>query len=282
MRLQGKLSGGGRAELFLTHRVSEGLWQALARPGKRLLPGASVHFEDDLTGEVVASMDERGQRLIQFSRNGTVEGVEQFLEEQGMTPLPPYIAADAERETAIRERYQTVYARHEGSAAAPTAGLHFTDTLLERLRAQGIQIARVTLHVGVGTFRPIITEDIDEHVMHSERVSISDEAARQIHAATGRIIAVGTTSLRALESAAIGPRRIRSGEFETSLYVRPGYNFQIADSLVTNFHMPRSTLLVLVSAFMGREAMLAAYAHALASDYRFLSFGDAMAILSGK
>lgn len=265
-----------RIEAFLTHRVADGLWRALVRPGRKLLPGALVEFGDGLRAEVVERTDDRGGRLLQFQAAPSVF-VEDAIAGQAQAPLPPYIETLLPRER--RERYQTVYAEAGGSAAAPTAGLHFTPDLLARIEAQGVAIARITLHVGLGTFRPIETEDVLNHQMHAERVTVSAQAAETVNRARGRIIAVGTTSARTLESAALGPRRVETLDGETSLYVTPGYRFQIVDGLVTNFHMPRSTLLLLVSALAGTEAIRRAYREALDTGYRFLSFGDAMLII---
>lgn len=278
LRLFGARRGhsGERVETFLTHRVSDGLWQALVRPGKKLLPGVIVDFGDGLTADVLERTDDRGGRLLRFAQEGPAASVDAVLDARGSAPLPPYITRALP--ASERERYQTVYAREGGSAAAPTAGLHFTPDLLARLAAHGVEIARLTLHVGLGTFRPIETDDIAAHVMHAERIEVSDEAARIVNGARGRVVAVGTTSLRTLESAAVGEGKVAPLRGETSLYVTPGYRFQIADALITNFHMPRSTLLVLVSAFAGTEAIRRAYQVAMEMDYRFLSFGDAMFI----
>ncbi len=267
---------GERIEAFLTHRVGDGLWQALVRPGKKLLPGVQVDFGGGLTAEVVDKTDDRGGRLLRFFALPGVF-VEDAIAAHSEAPLPPYIQTALPPEQ--RERYQTVYADTGGSAAAPTAGLHFTPSLLAAIEAMGVRIARVTLHVGLGTFRPIETDDVSAHVMHAEQVSISEEAAEMINGAKGRIFAVGTTSARTLESAAIGPRRVGAMTGETSLYVTPGYPLQVVDALITNFHMPRSTLLLLVSAFAGTESIRRAYAEALREGYRFLSFGDAMLIV---
>lgn len=267
--------GGERVEAFLTHRVADGLWQALVRPGKKLLPGVLIEFADGLTARVVERTDDRGGRLLQFHSPSGVF-IEDAIAAHALVPLPPYIGTPLPPEQ--RERYQTVYADQGGSAAAPTAGLHFTPELLARIEAQGVPIARVTLHVGLGTFRPIETDDVAAHQMHVERVTVSPEAAEIVNRASGRILAVGTTSARTLESAAVGPRRIQPLDGETSLYVTPGYRFQVVNALVTNFHMPRSTLLLLVSALAGTEAIRRAYREALETDYRFLSFGDAMLI----
>ena len=264
-----------RVEAFLTHRVADGLWQALVRPGRKLLPGVIVEFGSGLSGEVLEKTDDRGGRLLRFVTAGEAS-VEDALAAQSLAPLPPYIGTPLPSDQ--RERYQTVYADQGGSAAAPTAGLHFTPALLAQIEAKGIQIVRVTLHVGLGTFRPIESEDVTAHLMHAERVSVSAEAAEAVNAARGRVIAVGTTSARTLESTAVGTRRIQAMDGETSLYVTPGYRFQIVDALVTNFHVPRSTLLLLVSALAGTELIRRAYQEALAGGYRFLSFGDAMFI----
>ena len=267
-------------ETFLIHRVADGLWQALVRPGRKLLPGVTVEFGEGLTATVLDKTDDRGGRLLQFEVNSEAASgkfIEDAIAARSQAPLPPYIGTTLAPEQ--RERYQTVYADTGGSAAAPTAGLHFTPALLARMEAQGVQIARVTLHVGLGTFRPIETDDVTHHTMHAERVTVSEEAADMINGAKGRVFAVGTTSARTLESAATGPGRVRAMDGETSLYVTPGYNFQIVDALVTNFHMPRSTLLLLVSALAGADPIRRAYAEALAGDYRFLSFGDAMLII---
>lgn len=263
-----------KLEVFLTTRIAPGLWHALVRPGRKLLPGTAVEFGDTLTASVLERIDDRGGRLLQFE---TAHGdVEAAIEQVGLAPLPPYITTPLPTEN--RERYQTVYARHAGSSAAPTAGLHFTPAVLERIAERGVDIVKVTLHVGLGTFRPIQTENIEEHSMHSESVQISDEAAEKINTARGRVVAVGTTALRTLEASAIGHGKVRAMHGETSLYITPGYDFQVVQALVTNFHMPRSTLLVLVSAFAGYDLIKSAYQHALDQQYRFLSFGDAMFI----
>lgn len=267
---------GERVEVFLTHRVAEGLWHGLVRPGKKLLPGVTVEFGDGLHAEVRDRTDDRGGRLLQFSSESG-QGVEEAIAARGSAPLPPYIRQPLD--DANRERYQTVYADQDGSAAAPTAGLHFTPELMARIQERDVQIARVTLHVGLGTFRPIQTEDVAAHAMHPERMTVSEDAARIVNGAKGRIFAVGTTSARVLESAAVGDRRIAPADGETSLYITPGFRFQVVEALVTNFHMPRSTLLLLVSALAGRDAIRRAYAEALREDYRFLSFGDAMLIV---
>lgn len=264
-----------RVETFLTHRIADGLWAALVKPGRKLLPGVIVDYGDGLTGEVLERTDDRGGRLIRF-RSTSARRIDDILTERGSVPLPPYITTPLPNEE--RNRYQTVYALTDGSAAAPTAGLHFTSELLAKIRAKGVQIAWVTLHVGLGTFRPISTDDISAHVMHAERISVPAETAQAVNDAAGRVVAVGTTSVRALESAAVGPGEIAPMSGDTNLYITPGYRFQIVDALITNFHMPRTTLLVMVSAFAGRDLIRRAYAEAIAAKYRFLSFGDAMFI----
>ena len=265
-----------RLEAFLTERVADGLWQALVRPGKKWLPGAVVEFAGGLSAETLERTDDRGGRLLRFTGPDGVY-IEDTIAANAQAPLPPYIQTLLPADN--RDRYQTVYADQGGSAAAPTAGLHFTPELLKAIEARGVRIAHVTLHVGMGTFRPIKTDDISAHEMHAERYTVSEEAAETVNSATGRIFAVGTTSSRTLESAAVGPRRIAVRAGETSLYVTPGYKFQVVDALVTNFHMPRSTLLLLVSALAGTEFIRRAYQAALDEDYRFLSFGDAMLIV---
>jgi S-adenosylmethionine:tRNA ribosyltransferase-isomerase len=276
LRLFGRLSSGAQAEFLLTDRVSEGLWHGLAKPGKRLREGCRTDAGAGLAIEIAGVIDERGGRLLRIELDGDAAGTDEALDKFGRTPLPPYIhAADPNR---FRERYQTIYAVNPGSAAAPTAGLHFTRDVFERLRRRGVETAKVTLHVGVGTFRPIESSDVRRHVMHEEQGEIPTETAEKIRLAKGRVVAVGTTSVRALESAAIGDRLVQPGGFRTSLFVTPGYRFRVVDALITNFHMPRSTLLVLVCAFAGRKAIEGAYREALAKEYRFLSFGDCMLI----
>jgi S-adenosylmethionine:tRNA ribosyltransferase-isomerase len=275
-----EVSGGPRSEDERTaafpHSGAESrLWEALVKPGKKMLPGVSV-FAGPLRVTVIDRTDDRGGRLLRVDADAGVD-VDAELASRSFAPLPPYIGPQLDGDA--RERYQTVYAAEGGSAAAPTAGLHFTPALLDRIAAKGVVIARLTLHVGMGTFRPIETDVISAHRMHAERFSLPVEAANLINHAKGRIIAVGTTSARTLEAAAAGSRKVVAQSGETSLYVTPGYRFCVVDALITNFHMPRSTLLLLVSAFAGRERILAAYAEALERNYRFLSFGDAMLII---
>lgn len=264
---------GGRMEILLVERTGDREWQALARPGKRARPGTVIAFEDGLTCEVLERRDD-GRVRLRFS-----EPVEGHLDRLGHIPLPPYI--HREDDDADRERYQTVYARRPGAIAAPTAGLHFTEALLREIEAAGIATATVTLHVGIGTFKPVTAERVEEHRMESERWEIGEETAAAIRKAReqgGRIVAVGTTVVRTLESAALKSEdgEIRAGSGATELFITPGFRFRAVDVLLTNFHLPRSTLLMLVSAFAGRERVLAAYAEAVREGYRFYSYGDAM------
>ncbi len=234
--------------------------------------GATIDFGDGALRAKVVDRTEDGGRVLDF---GDKPGAADAVQRIGEVPLPPYIWETLKE----ADRYQTIYAESAGSAAAPTAGLHFTPRLLDKLRRQGIETTSIVLHIGIATFRPVRTEIIADHVMHKETISISADAARAIRSTRGRIIAVGTTTARALESAAIGKRRVAAVDGETSLYITPGYEFKIIDGLITNFHMPRSTLLILVSAFAGRETVMSAYEEAKSRKYRFLSFGDAMLIM---
>ena len=274
-RLYGKKTDtGASVELLLLKRREHDVWETLVKPGRKAKPGCRLSLGDGLlTGEIVDVVDE-GNRLIRF----TYEGIfEEILDQLGEMPLPPYITHKLED----KNRYQTVYAKWEGSAAAPTAGLHFTSRMLEEIRRMGVEIAHVTLHVGLGTFRPVKVENVDEHHMHSEYYQIEEEQAQLINKtrkAGGRIIAVGTTSCRTLESAADSQGVIRAGGGWTDIFIYPGYDFRVIDGLITNFHLPESTLLMLVSAFAGREHVLAAYEEAVQEQYRFFSFGDAMYI----
>lgn len=270
-RLHGRKPTGGRVEVFLLHPLADGHWSALVRPGRRLPDGSRVQVGDHLEVMIEGRL-EGGLRLVRLN---SAEPPEQVLPRIGQTPLPPYI----HRQLTDPERYQTVYAHAPGSAAAPTAGLHFTPALLQRLEAQGVQIVSITLHVSLDTFRPLQSEQIEAHTMHGERYTITPEAAAAINATRGRIVAVGTTCVRTLESAAVAHRQVQSGTAETRLYITPGYEFKVVEAIITNFHMPRTTMLVLVSAFAGREFVLHAYQEAIRHRYRFLSFGDAMLIL---
>lgn len=264
---------GARVEVLLLRRVEGDAWETLVKPGKKALSGTTIRFSDELSCEVTGHTD-FGGRLVTFHYQGIFE---EILDRLGETPLPPYIHEKLED----RERYQTVYSRESGSAAAPTAGLHFTPELLKNIEKAGVNLGFLTLHVGLGTFRPVKTEHIEEHVMHSEFFSIGEETAKLIRktkAAGKRVIAVGTTSIRTLESAAVGKNEIYGKSGETSIFIYPGYEFKIVDAVVTNFHLPKSTLIMLISAFAGREFTLEAYREAVKEKYRFFSFGDAMFI----
>ncbi len=276
-RLYGHREGtGALIEILLLKRRGNNIWETLVRPGKKARPGTRIVFGDGLmTGEVVDVVEE-GNRLIRFSYEGVFE---EILDRLGQMPLPPYIT----HELKDKNRYQTVYAKYDGSAAAPTAGLHFTPELLEQVRQMGVRIAEVTLHVGLGTFRPVKVEDVTQHHMHSEFYQVDEAAARAIRetkAAHGRVICVGTTSCRTVESvAARFDGEVRPCSGWTEIFIYPGYQFRVLDGLITNFHLPESTLLMLVSALAGRERILAAYAEAVRERYRFFSFGDAMLII---
>ena len=265
---------GARVEVLLLRRIEGDTWETLVKPGKKALHGMTIRFSDELSCEVTGHTD-FGGRLVTFHYQGIFE---EILDRLGETPLPPYIHEKLEN----RGRYQTVYNRESGSAAAPTAGLHFTPEQMEKLRNAGVNLAFLTLHVGLGTFRPVKAERIEEHVMHSEYYSIGEDTAkliRETKAAGKRVIAVGTTSIRTLESAAVGKNEIYGKSGETSIFIYPGYNFKIVDAVVTNFHLPKSTLIMLISAFAGREFTLEAYREAVKEKYRFFSFGDAMFIM---
>jgi len=264
---------GARIEVFLLRRVEGDIWETLVKPGKKALRGTTISFGDELSCEVIGHTD-FGGRLVEFHYRGIFE---EILDRLGETPLPPYIHEKLED----RERYQTVYSREPGSAAAPTAGLHFTPEQMESLKQSGVNLGFLTLHVGLGTFRPVKEERIENHVMHSEYYSIGEETAkliRETKAAGHRVIAVGTTSIRTLESAAVGKNEIYGKSGETNIFIYPGYEFKIVDAVVTNFHLPKSTLIMLISAFAGREFTLEAYREAVKERYRFFSFGDAMMI----
>lgn len=265
-------------EILLLKRRENDVWETLVKPGKKAKPGTKILFGDGLlVGEVIDVVEE-GNRLIQFSYEGIFE---EILDELGQMPLPPYIT----HQLKDKNRYQTVYAKCDGSAAAPTAGLHFTPELLEQIREKGIQIAEVTLHVGLGTFRPVKVENVLDHHMHSEFYMIDEKAAELINGTKkqgGRVICVGTTSCRTIESAAKEDGTIKASSGWTDIFIYPGYRFKILDALITNFHLPESTLLMLVSALAGREHILAAYEEAVKERYRFFSFGDAMFIADKK
>lgn len=275
-RLIGERVGtGAKIEVLLLKRKENDVWETLVKPGRKMKVGAQVSFGNGLlTGEVIDVVEE-GNRLIQFHYEGIFEEV---LDQLGQMPLPPYIT----HQLQDRNRYNTVYATHEGSAAAPTAGLHFTPELLEEIQKKGVEIARVTLHVGLGTFRPVKVEEVTEHHMHSEFYQIEEEAAEKINRAKdngGRVICVGTTSCRTIESAADENGHLKACSGWTEIFIYPGYRFKALDCLITNFHLPESTLIMLVSALAGREHVLAAYEEAVKERYRFFSFGDAMMIL---
>ncbi len=265
---------GAGIEILLLKRKADNVWETLVKPGKKARPGARIVFGDGiLKGEVLEVVDE-GNRLIRFEYEGIFE---EILDRLGQMPLPPYII----HQLKDKNRYQTVYAEHDGSAAAPTAGLHFTPELLEEIQAKGVRLAHVTLHVGLGTFRPVKVEDVSQHHMHSEYYVVEEEQARLINdtrAAGGRVICVGTTSCRTLESAADEDGILRAGSGWTDIFIYPGYRFKIMDALITNFHLPESTLLMLVSAFADKEKIMKAYEEAVRQRYRFFSFGDAMFI----
>lgn len=266
---------GAKAEVLLLKNLGEDRWEALVKPGKKLKTGAVIIFSEELSA-VIEDQADMGGRTLRFIYQGIFQ---EILDRLGSMPLPPYIKETLDD----RERYQTVYARHEGSAVAPTAGLHFTQELLEQIAAAGVNIAYITLHVGLGTFRPMSVETVEEHVMHAEYYELSQETAEMLNSARargGRIIAVGTTSCRTLETAgrqaAGGPLKASSGW--TDIFIYPGYEFTVVNALITNFHLPKSTLVMLVSALAGREHILAAYEEAIKQQYRFFSFGDAMFI----
>ena len=276
---------GGRVELFLLAEREPHVWEALARPARRLARGQEVSFGGGrLRAEIIDAGDE-GQRLVRFDCAGDFDAL---LEELGQVPLPPYLnreggAPDTAQRAADRERYQTIYAERRGAIAAPTAGLHFTPRVLEALRARGVSVTEITLHVGYGTFAPVRVSDLNDHTVAADRYEITTEAAATLNEARARgqrIVAVGTTTVRALESATDAlTGRLMPGAARASLTITPGYKFKIVDALITNFHLPRSSLLVLIASFAGRELTLAAYRHAVAARYRFYSYGDCMLII---
>ena len=269
-----KEESGAKIEVLLLKRMENDVWETLVKPGKKMKPGAKMSFgEGLLTGEVLDVIED-GNRLIQFHYEGIFE---EILDQLGQMPLPPYI----KHQLKERERYNTVYAIHEGSAAAPTAGLHFTEELLQRIREKGVEIAPLTLHVGLGTFRPVKMDEVSEHHMHSEFYRIEEETAEKINRAKAsgkRVICVGTTSCRTVEAAASQDGRLKACSGWTDIFIYPGYRFKVLDALITNFHLPESTLVMLVSALAGRENILRAYEEAVREKYRFFSFGDAMFI----
>lgn len=272
-RLYGERPTGGTVEVLLLKQLGPKRWETLVRPGKKLKPGAEVSFGDGRLKCRVMETTDVGGRIVEFECEGSFEAA---LDALGEMPLPPYI----HEKLQDRDRYQTVYAKQDGSAAAPTAGLHFTPGLMDRIREKGVDIVPVLLHVGLGTFRPVKVENIEDHEMHSEYFEVTQEAADRVNAARargGRIVAVGTTSVRTLESAAEDGRLIAK-RGDTNIFIKPGYRFQLVDALITNFHLPGSTLIMLVSALWDRERILEAYKTAVKDEYRFFSFGDAMLI----
>jgi len=272
-RLYGERPTGGAVEVLLLKQLGPKRWETLVRPGKKLKPGAEVRFGDGRLKCRVLETTDVGGRIVEFECEGSFEAA---LDALGEMPLPPYI----HEKLQDRDRYQTVYAKQDGSAAAPTAGLHFTPELMDRIREKGVDIVPVLLHVGLGTFRPVKVENIEEHEMHSEYFEVTRQAADRVNAARergGRIVAVGTTSVRTLESAAEDGRLVAK-RGDTSIFIKPGYRFQLVDALITNFHLPGSTLIMLVSALWDRERILEAYRIAVEQEYRFFSFGDAMLI----
>lgn len=272
-RLIGKKSTGARVEIFLLRQINSTTWETLVKPGKKISEGAEIFFSDELSCKILSRTD-FGGRIVKFIFKGIFE---EILDKLGETPLPPYI----HEKISDIERYQTVYNRERGSAAAPTAGLHFTKNQMEELKNCGINLGFVTLHVGLGTFRPVQTENIENHKMHEEFYTISQKTSELIHDTKlqgKKIIAVGTTSVRTLESAAIDNFSVKIGSDSTKIFIYPGYKFKIVDALITNFHLPKSTLIMLVSAFAGKNFILDAYKTAVDENYRFFSFGDAMFI----
>lgn len=266
---------GGKIEFVLLKRLEKDTWEVILKPGKIAKPGSRFVFGKGLLKAEILEIVEEGNRIVKFYYEGVFE---EILDKVGIMPLPPYIHASLED----RERYQTIYSRIDGSAAAPTAGLHFTQEVFERLAQKGVKIAEATLHVGLGTFRPVKTENILEHHMHKEAYSITSEACKIINQAKEdgkRVVAVGTTSVRVLETSSDQSGRVLPGNGDTDIFIYPGYQFKVVDALVTNFHLPESTLIMLVSAFAGKDKIMQAYHEAIKEEYRFFSFGDAMLIL---
>ncbi len=272
-RLYGsKEKSGGKIEFLLLKRIGIDTWEVILKPGKKAKPGSRFEFGGGLLHAEVLSVAEDGKRIVKFEYDGIWE---ELLDKLGEMPLPPYI----KEKLTDKERYQTVYSKIEGSAAAPTAGLHFTKELLEKIKAKGVKLAYLTLHVGLGTFRPVSAERIEDHIMHTEYYEISAETAEIINSCRkngGRIIAVGTTSVRTLETVADDAGKVKAASGETNIFIYPGYKFKIVDCIITNFHLPESTLMMLVSAFAGKENIFNAYETAVKEKYRFFSFGDAM------
>ena len=274
-RLYGKKDTGANVEFLLLKRIEGDFWEAMVRPGSKLKAGAKVVFGEGLLKATILEVLENGNRKVEFEYEGIFN---EILDQIGLMPLPPYIT-EATRED--NSKYQTVYAKYEGSAAAPTAGLHFTEELIEKIKEKGVEIANVTLHVGIGTFRPVKVENVEEHEMHSEHYYIKQEDAEKINNAKKngkRVIAVGTTSCRVLESVADENGMLKEIEGDTSIFIYPGYKFKCIDCLITNFHLPESTLIMLVSTLAGKDFVMNAYEEAVKEEYKFFSFGDAMMI----
>ena len=274
-RLYGKKATGAKIEFLLLNRIEGDIWECIVRPGHKLKPGTEVEFGDGILKAKVLDVMEGGTRKVEFKYEGIFN---EILDKIGLMPLPPYIHESLKD----NDRYQTVYAKYEGSAAAPTAGLHFTPELFEKIKAKGVDVANVTLHVGIGTFRPVKVENVEEHHMHSEHFYIKQEDADKINNAKKngkRVIAVGTTSCRVLETIADENGMVKPTEGDTQIFIYPGYKYKCLDGLVTNFHLPESTLIMLVSALAGRDYIMKAYNEAVKERYRFFSFGDAMLIL---
>ena len=272
VRLFGQKSSGGAAEFLLLRETENGVFEALCKPGKRLQPGTRVTINDQLSLEILENLEEplKSVRVITDTPNHN-----DLLRKFGTVPLPPYITHILDD----AERYQTVYGSSPGSSAAPTAGLHFTREILQEIRGKGIETAEVTLHVGIDTFRPVMVDDLSLHQMHGEECEVPFDTADKIAACTGRIIAVGTTTVRTLETLAVGPRSVRPGRTVSKLFITPGFSYQIVDGMFTNFHLPRTTMLMMISALASRDSILHAYQQAVEARYRFLSFGDSMLIV---
>ncbi len=273
-RLYGKKETGANVEFLLLKRIEGDMWEAMVRPGNKLRPGTKVTFGDGILKAEILDVLEGGNRKVLFEYNGIFN---EILDQIGLMPLPPYIKETLEE----KNKYQTVYAKYDGSAAAPTAGLHFTEELIEKIKEKGIEVANVTLHVGIGTFRPVKVENVEEHNMHSEHYYIKKEDAEKINNAKKngkKVIAVGTTSCRVLESVADESGMLKETEGDTSIFIYPGYKFKCIDSLITNFHLPESTLIMLVSSLAGKDFIMNAYNEAVKEKYKFFSFGDAMII----
>lgn len=273
-RLYGKKDTGASVEFLLLKRIEGDFWEVMVRPGNKLKPGSIAYFGDGILKAEILEVLEGGNRKVKFEYNGIFN---EILDQIGLMPLPPYIKESLKE----KNKYQTVYAKYEGSAAAPTAGLHFTEELLEKIKQKGIEIANVTLHVGIGTFRPVKVENIEEHSMHSEHYYIKAEDVEKINKAKqagNRVIAVGTTSCRVLESVANENGLLKEVEGDTNIFIYPGYKFKCIDALITNFHLPESTLIMLVSSLAGKDFTMKAYEEAVKKEYKFFSFGDAMFI----